>query len=340
MLSWWDCLGRDKQLMIFVLRSSGRIIGIVPLMRVRKYFLRFPYDEVCFLSATENPFSPRAFAGTLDFLVPDEFSGECEHFIRYLLASCKGWNYLKLHPLPENSPALASFRRIASESHIRVSMPKVFDNACLSVSGSWEEYWTGRSHDLRRNGHRRYSRLMERHRAEFREYRHPEEMEQAFADILTVEQKSWKSKDGVTINDERSRDFYPTLARRLAEKKMIRIWVLKIDGSPAGYEFYVRHDKCIKTLKTSFDEAYSAFSPGTLLRYAAYRQFFREGIHHIDLLFGNLKYKQEWTNVLEPHYGVYLTRNDLYTRFIDRCLRSPAAQRLENGYRKVRHSLR
>jgi hypothetical protein len=261
MLTWWDCLGKNKQLIFFVLRSSDRLIGIVPLMKVRKSFMRLPYDEVYLLSATKNPFSPRAFAGTLDFLIPDEFAVEYEYFIRYLLTTYNEWNYLKLHPLPQNSPALKMLQKIAPELHGEVSIIKVLDNACVSVSGTWEEYWSGRSFKLQKNINRLYRRLMEHHQAEFIEYRKAEEMDQAIEDILAIEQKSWKLQNGVRINDPGRNNFYFSLVRNLSKKNMTRIWILRIDGVPAAYDVHVQYGKSIKTLAGSFKEDFAAFSP-------------------------------------------------------------------------------
>ncbi len=335
-LTWWGCLGSDKQLMVFVLRLKDRIIGIAPLMKIRRSFCKLPYREIYLISATEDPFSPRAFAGTLDFLIPDEFPGEYECFVRYLLTSFRGWNYVKLHPLPEKSRAPAIFRKVAGEQNRELSIVKVFENACISTNEPWEEYYARRSTVFQKNTARRYRNLRARHRAEFVEYRAPEEMDRAITDILAIEKKSWKWKEGVRINDPRSHDFYFSLARKFAEKNMTRIWVLRIDGRPVAYDFNIQINKCIKALKSSYDEDFAALSPGILLNYTEYRQFLQEDIHHIDLLWGNLRFKQRWANVLEPHYGVYLRRNDPYTRMIDIFTNSPVMQRLSRGYRRIR----
>lgn len=334
MSTWWDCLGADMQLMVFVL-WAGSIIGIVPLMKVRKFFWKFPYDEVYLLSATANPFSPRAFAGSLDFLIRNGFAAEHERFIRYLLTSFKGWNYLKLHPLPENSPSLAIFRRIADEMPQDIAITRVFENACINADGPWDEYYAGRSSVFRKNNDRRYRRLMELHRTEFIEYRRPTEMDQALTDILTIERKSWKAKEGVTIDDPRNRDFYFSLVRKFSEKEMTRIWVLKIDGIPAAYDLNIQQGKCIKSLKSSYNEDLSVLSPGIILNYVMYQQLFQEGIQCIDLLFGNLAYKQRWSNSMVPHYGVYLKHHNLYTRVIDECMKSPHLQSILRKKRAI-----
>ena len=334
MLTWWDCLGKDKELMVFVLRSSGSVIGIAPLMKIRKSIWPLKYNEVYFISATEAPYSPSAFAGTLDFIIPDEFSMEYEEFLRYLLSSVNGWHCLRLHPLPQNSPALPIFDRLVPGLRHEFSTAKIYDNACLNVAGSWTEYYAARSAKFRKNLRRARQNLTKRYPVAFVEYRTPQEMTAAYAQILQIEEQAWKWTDGSRINDRRYHDFYPALIRKFAEKNQTRIWILQIDGQPAAYDMHIQDGKSIKTLKGSYSQKFAEFSPGSLLSYTAHKRFFQEGIQHIDLLWGNLEYKQKWTNALEPHFGVCIRRKDTYSRLLQACEQSPVLYKVQQKYRQ------
>ena len=316
MLTWWKCLGFEKELLIFVIKYGDKIVGIVPLMKKRRSIKPVKYYELSFISTVRVAFSPYSFAGTLDFLVDPDHEKSREVFFRYLLTEFKGWNRIKLHPLPKDSLTLSILKRIEKENKISVFKKKVFDNAYLQINESWEKYFNGRPKNFRKNLKRAKKKLFENRKVTFEEYRNPEDVNEALNNLQFIESNAWKAQTGILIDNEHNNHFYIELAKVISQNNWLRIWVLKVDDIPVAYDYHVDYFGNIKTLKGSYDKNYAKFSPGSILSWKVHQLFFQEGVKGVDLLWGNLDYKQKWTNFLNPHYEISFYNSNFYSRFI------------------------
>ncbi len=316
MWTWWKCLGSEKELLIFVINNGDEIVGIAPLMKERRSIKHIQFYEICFISTISVAYSPGAFSGTLDILINPEHENAREVFFRYLLAEIKGWNRIRLHPLPENSQTLRILHKIGQDLNIKIYKKKVFDNAYLQIKESWETYFNGRSKKFRKNLARAKKKLSENGKVTFVEYRNPEEINDALKNLKLVESRAWKAETGIHLDDEQNHHFYIELAKVISKKRWLRVWVLKVDNIPIAYDYHVDYFGNIKTLKGSYDKIFAAFSPGSLLSWQAHQLFFQEDKGGVDLLWGNLDYKQKWTNCLFPHYEISIYQSNSYSQFI------------------------
>ncbi len=316
MLTWWKCLGFEKKLLICVIKYGNEIVGIAPLMKEKRSISRVSFYEICFISTIQIAYSPGSFSGTLDILINPDHENAREVFFRYLLTETKGWNSIRLHPLPENSQTLRILNKIGQDLNIKIKTKKVFDNAYLQIMESWETYFNRRSNKFRKNLARAKKKLTENRKVTFVEYRSPEDINEALNNIQLVELRAWKGERGIQFDDEQNHHFYIELAKVISKKRWLRVWVLKVDNIPIAYDYHVDYFGIIKTLKGSYDKAFAAFSPGSLLSWKAHQLFFQEGAGGVDLLWGDLDYKQRWTNCLIPHYEISIYQSNSYSQFI------------------------
>ncbi|MCZ6703708.1 MAG: GNAT family N-acetyltransferase [Ignavibacteria bacterium] len=334
MLTWWKCLGFEKELLIFVIKNGDETVGIAPLMKEKRSISRVSFYEICFISTIEVAYSPGAFSGTLDILINPEHESAREVFFRYLLTEIKGWNRIRLHPLPEDSQTLRILHKIGQDLNIKIDKKKVFDNAYLQIKESWETYFAGRPKKFRKNLVRAKKKLSENRKIAFVEYRNPEDINEALKNLKLVESRAWKVETGIHLDDEENHHFYFELAKVISEKRWLRVWVLKIDDIPIAYDYHIDYFGNIKTLKGSYDKTFAAFSPGSLLSWKAHQLFFQEGAEGVDLLWGNLDYKQKWTNCLLPHYEISIYQSNSYSRFIKFMNTSSLVKHISIRFRK------
>jgi CelD/BcsL family acetyltransferase involved in cellulose biosynthesis len=59
-------------------------------------------------------------------------------------------------------------------------------------------------------------------------------------------------------------------------------------------------------LKTSFDDQFKAFSPGTHLVDLSVEQAFRAGAREFDFLGDRMRHKLEWTDQVRSHQTLYI----------------------------------
>jgi hypothetical protein len=118
----------------------------------------------------------------------------------------------------------------------------------------------------RREYRRLWRRLANRGSLAYGISRSPDDVRRRFEDFLTLEAAGWKGRRGSAMAVDRYQAAFAREAvNSLAERDLVRIHTLDLDGSTiAALVVFVESGEAW-TWKTAFDERFSEFSPGTLL---------------------------------------------------------------------------
>ncbi|KPJ97909.1 MAG: hypothetical protein AMS20_16675 [Gemmatimonas sp. SG8_28] len=342
MWTWWSCLKKGKQLLLIVVKHGDETVAIAPLMRDKRRipFTPITFKELRFLSTVPAAYSPSSFAGTLDVLTRPGHESAREALARYVLTQIGDFNCLRLHPLPDDSATSNVFQRVAQDLDLTATVGKVFDNACLRVAADWETYYKQRKKKERWRLKRLTEKFGQNHDVDWVELAGPDQLDEAVGNILEVEGQSWKIREGVSIDDPEYNHFYFELAKVLSRKGWLRVFVLKANGRPVAYQYYVQYRGCVTALKTSYDKSFEQFAPGKLLIPLAFERFFRDGVNEVDLLWGNLNFKRKWTDHLCSRHEICVYGKDPYSRFIRAALTSPTLRRMWRYWRRHWERLR
>jgi CelD/BcsL family acetyltransferase involved in cellulose biosynthesis len=342
MWTWWRCLRRRKQLRLITATAGDRTVAIAPLMRDRRRipFTPITFKELRFISTVPAAYSPSAFAGTLDVLIWPGYEDARDAIARYVLAEIRGFNCLRLHPVPAESPTLSVFRELGESLDSPTTVRKVFDNACLRVTGDWEAYYRQRKKKERWRLRRLAKKLGENYEVDCVEFTAPDQVEAATSCILQVEARSWKALHGVPINDLQYNGFYFELAKLMSQRGWLRVFVLRADGRPVAYQYYAQYNGRVAALKTSYDASFEKSAPGKVLIPLVFEKFFREGVTDVDLLWGNLDFKRKWADHLRPRREVCIYRTDWYSRLIRSLLTNQTLRRMWRFWREGWDGLR
>lgn len=96
--------------------------------------------------------------------------------------------------------------------------------------------------------------------------RQPEEIRHGVEAFLTLEASGWKGREGTAMAIDRYRAAFAREAvHGLAELDLCRVHTLSLDGRVIACIIVFIEGGCAYTWKTAYDEAYSGYSPGTLL---------------------------------------------------------------------------
>jgi CelD/BcsL family acetyltransferase involved in cellulose biosynthesis len=223
---------------------------------------------------------------------------------------------------------------------LKASVGKVFDNACLPVTGDWESYYKQRKKKERWRLRRLAQKLGENYQVDCEEFTDLDRIEGATGSILEVEARSWKAVQGVPINDPQYNNFYFELAKVLSRAGWLRLFVLKADGKPIAYQYYVHYQGSVTALNMSYDRSFDQFGPGMLLIALALERLFRDGVSQVDLLWGNLDFKRKWADELHPRHEICVYGKDLYSRFIMAILTNKSLRRTWRYWREFRDRFR
>lgn len=314
---WWESRWAGRELLVYRIYRADRLVGIAPLMREASRIPGMAFHHLYLLSGEPDPHGAEGVADELDLIWDPRESASKGAFLRYLMTDGDDWCYLHLNCLRSDGDTLRACREVAGRRGALLRTPWKLDIPIARLNGDWEAYTAGLSSKFRKLIRRSFRMIEADHTIEFREYRSPSAIEEALAAMLTIEERSWKPRTGIAIDDARQNRFYETIARHFATRDAIRIWILWAGDRPIAYDLYIAAGDGVTVLKGSYDADYAQYSPGTLLTWAATRRFVTEGIAWIDMMSGSLHYKQKWANSGHVLVGVTLRRPGLRPAIID-----------------------
>ncbi|MCO5064845.1 MAG: GNAT family N-acetyltransferase [Rhizobiaceae bacterium] len=165
-------------------------------------------------------------------------------------------------------------RTLAEASALPWNIVSRVERPMLGSHLSGDDYFRKalRPHHLR-EFRRLRRRLEEQGKVEHTVARTPEEVRIAMETFLALEAAGWKGKGRTAMAIDRYvAAFAREAVQNLAERGMCRVHALTLDGKAIASLIVFIEAGVAYTWKTAFDEAWSAFSPGTLLMMDVTRQ--------------------------------------------------------------------
>ena len=172
-----------------------------------------------------------------------------------------------------------------------------FGNWFLKVDKTWSEYLKERKGTLR-STIKRMNKKFEAEAGSLEIVTEPALVEpaiQAFNDVYVT---SWKRPEPYP-------DFVPGLIRWLAAKGPVRLGIARLDGRPIAAQLWIVNHGKAHIFKVAYDEAYSRFSPGTLLTALLMEHVIdHDKVSEVDYLIGDDAYKKSWMNHRSERWGI------------------------------------
>ena len=176
-------------------------------------------------------------------------------------------NVMMLPDMPLDGAAAAAIRAAAISSDLPMNVINESSRPVLNATVDADEHFANAvSGHHRRNYNRLRRRLGERGTLTFEIARQPDEMRSAMETFLTLEMMSWKGRARTAMASDRYQAAFAREALHLlAERDMVRITTLKLDGETIASLVVLLVGGVAYTWKTAFDETLKEFSPGILL---------------------------------------------------------------------------
>lgn len=173
-----------------------------------------------------------------------------------------------------DGPAAATLRAIATARGLAMEIASETERPILHSTLDGDAYLaaTLRPHHLR-EFRRLKRRLAEKGVLEHATARSRDDVRLGLESFLTLEASGWKGRRRTAMAVDRYRAAFAREAvDRLAERDMARVHTLTLDGETIACLIVFVEAGVAYTWKTAYDEAYSAYSPGTLLMIEVTRQ--------------------------------------------------------------------
>lgn len=225
-----------------------------------------------------------------------------------LLDSLDDGDYLFLRRLHVDGSTCRALLAAAQKKHFDVSLIQSdMGDARIAVTGSWDAFRLTLPKDYK-DLPRKQRQLAKQGALELATFdASGPALDAALRECYELEQVGWKGTDGSPIGrDPRTLRFYTELAHTMAARQRFALYVLRLDGKAIAFQYTLRGGGHVELLKESYDPAFSAKSPGHLLRMMVLQQLFARGdvaYYHMGrtALVGNEQaWKFRWATEIAP----------------------------------------
>jgi len=272
--AWWRAFGSGELDVLTVDSSDGRLAGVLPVAR--------RLGRVSALVNWHSPEAPLVADGdeSAAALPAKLFAGRPRSaMLRYL---------------PES--ALGAVRAAALDSRYRLIERVGERSPYVEISGSFEDHLAGLDRHHVKETLRRRRRLEGEGSVEFSVEDGRERLEELLAEGLPVEASGWKRESGTAIDSQPATlGFYTEIARWAAERGILRLAFLRLDGRAIAFELALEADGVYAILKGGFDVELRKFGPGGLITHDELQRAFELGLRRYEFLGTAEPYKTVWT---------------------------------------------
>lgn len=301
-------LGKGDRLVLVVLRDRERIQGIVPLVAESSRLFGLTMVTLVPISERYNTHGDLLLSSTSENLVGV--------LLDALFSLQYPWDMFRMSRLIEGSPLTACLEGQLHRSQARFRSRSEAPSFVLQLPGSYDEYLAQRSGKFRNFVRRAEKRLACLGRIAFLQTGVHLDLDVAYTALIDIETRSWKHEHGTAISAiSHQQAFYRELCRSMFESGRLHLTFLALDGTPIAYNLGLVFGDTYYYLKTSFDEAFRAHSPATVIRSRLLASLIESGISTFDFPGEPYEWEAQWTRDLQWHRSLLVFNRTMRGQF-------------------------
>lgn len=271
---------------IYVLRDSKGILAIVPVRagRIRNGWRVHALSN--FYTSLYEPFMQPGLKAHA--LVP---------VLAAMQRDLPGLASLTMAPM---DPASDAYQALLGAMQIKGWVPFEyfsFGNWYQRITSGWAPYLAER-HGTLQSTIRRMGKKFAGQQGKLELITSPKQLERGIAAYEQVYNSSWKRMEPFPA-------FMPGLMKVYAEKGMLRLGVAWLNDQPVAAQVWIVSHGRAEIYKLAYDEAFAAYSPGTLLSALLMEHVLDvDKVAEVDYLIGDDPYKKTWVSQRRERWGL------------------------------------
>ena len=307
---FWDAWGNGKLLKVLVARTGTRLFGVAPLMLYSGQHLRLPAKILSFIENDESPHC--------GFVVPKNVIHQViPAFFDYIYANQNAWDILMLRKMPVETSQIASIKMYCDQNKNRWVDKPSLSSPFLRTDSDWESFYSNKSQRFKKRIRYIRNKISRQGDILISKSDTPAEVKELMGQIYDVDARSWKAKVGKAIgSSEQNRMFFRQLPYALEPEGKVYVWLLRLSNRLIAFEYHVRQNDIVYALRSSFDEAYRAYGPGSVLDLEVVRRLFKSNVNHYDMCGGPYPHKLRWTSEIKFHKEIMVFNRRPYARLL------------------------
>lgn len=305
-------LKRDRLFILLIKRKSG-IIAIAPF-RIETY-------NICYASMRVVRFISEWNGDRPGIITCEDENTIWTTIIYYLENDFKYWDILDLAEQTRDCGLFDLIGKNIKNRHSRIELETI---SYYIKNMNWERYqedWSANTRNILKRKEKKLYSLSPK--IEFQCYNDPDTIQDAFIRFVAIEKKSWKRGKPFTVGGESyQRSFYQDLFSRLADHKMISIYLLSVDGKDISGEIAYNYNNISYLPHTVYRQEHSKYSPGIVLEKMVLKHLLTSGLYHeIDMLGMQIRYgdqakKKQFATNKRKTYRIRIFRSNLRLFFL------------------------
>jgi CelD/BcsL family acetyltransferase involved in cellulose biosynthesis len=312
--TWSKHLCDAAALRILCVHAGGELIAVAPFMSSHGPFGWLPRLE----------FLGSGYAGSdyLDLVARRGCEADAVDAIaRALTAQSLA---LRLDHVSEASLASRLASRLESAGWTASILPGGVCPIIPLARHTWDSYLATLGSAHRANVRRRLRTLERQFQTRFEQVTTESERSEALLALCAFHERRFDTRGGSTaFITPALRAFQDEATRRALECGWLRMYVLRLDGAPAGVMYGFFYDRQFYFYQHGFDDRYERYSIGLVLMALTIRAAIAEDAQTFDMLWGTEPYKWLWAreantlrqiNLFPPHLGGRIQRGAVTAR--------------------------
>jgi CelD/BcsL family acetyltransferase involved in cellulose biosynthesis len=292
LFTWWCHFGSHYKLKILLIRESGKIVGIAPLM-LSKYgkgiFSVNVIENICAVNGCDysdiivDKNKPQALDILVDYL---------ENLIR------KNKVILRISNIPENSGFLLFLQKkyFSIPRYVRLIEHNTTSCPYITLPATWEDYI--RTFPKRRRWHLKQKRnkLRKNHVVELVKIQDLKIYER-MCFLFELHRQRWQGSSVSNLfTKPKVRQFYLDVSEIFHHNNWLDLSFLHIDGKPASGCWAFVYNGTFYDHTIAFNPSYSKYSAGTVHMLMLIEDAIQNGLKKFDMLKGAEEYKFRYAN--------------------------------------------
>lgn len=306
---WWESFGKAADLKLICIYRDDNLTAVAPLILVRMRLKGFNFRVLKFI---ENGITPRS-----EFIGQALGADEVAAIWNAVLDFSSQWDFMLLSNVAHTGPTLKLLRDHVANNNIRHVELGDRSSPYIRLDIGWEGVRSGLGKRLKRNLSNARNRLERAGGFTVETCATPDEITRGLEQAIAISRKSWKGRLGKDMAGNRQRlEFYQQIARAYTDDGRVRIWLLRHRDQAIAFEYALIDRDHLLLLAIDYDQDFSVFSPGTLLRSLVLEQLVDSGLSCYDFSGTNYDYKLHWTRNVRPHSQFWIFHDGLKSRLL------------------------
>jgi len=329
---WFDAFANsfrgDSPLTLVTARQGARLIGILPLMRARRFFDRVPARTLTSLAGIHSC--------RFDFIVEPDKKIHAAQAAWRALREDSSWAVLEAYNVPTGGAFEAVMAEAARDGFFVDRWPTLF-SPYLELPKRGSEPLANCPARYRSNRGR-----FENHRKKLRQ-RGPlsftvttQFTHEIFERFLSLESAGWKGAHGSAIAcNQTTREFYRRMLPAAAAAGHLRLNTLELGGRAIAMDMgLLTNGRWYFSPKVAYDEQFAKYSPGHALNLFVIADLVNNGVERYDFLGARARHKYIWAGEHREHARCFIFRPSVAGR-----LRHAVMRHFAPRVRRLKHSL-